>query len=64
MKSEDNKKGCSDKLEKPVIRNINENLMKENEERIDEEVNLINVQTDDTEDELDEEEDNRNLEEN
>ena len=44
-------------------RNINEDLIKRNEERIDEEINLINVQTDDTEDELDEEENDKRNEE-
>ncbi len=62
MKPRSNNKGCSDKLEKSV--SADKDLIKDNEERIDEEINLISSQTDDTEDELDEEEDDKRLKEN
>ena len=50
-------------IQKKRTRDINKDLISKNEERIDEELNLINVQTNDEEDELDEEEeDERNVE--
>lgn len=50
--------------QKKRLRDINKDLISKNEERIDEELNLINVQTDDEEDELDEEEEDKRNEEN
>lgn len=53
----------SNREEKEKFNANNKSILKRDEERIDEEVNLISSQTDDTEDELDEEEDDKRLEE-
>ena len=49
-------------IQKKRPRDINKDLMSRNEERINEELSLINLQTDDEEDKLDEEEESeRNI---